>query len=194
MLSERCHPNSLGHNFMFATLDRSDGSVRFCDEREPRRNAEMIMAAFAPLPLVEFNLGTPRRPDREGIGLAPPRRTGGRSAAGCRRGRSLDLRQRPRPGTPLVTSLGFAVALAHFPRAPLQPLSPSRPDHRATRDQQERSLGHRRRDLDRPDSHQSIAANRPLFATHRLPCTRERTRAKKRTSAGSARPRNPRRP
>jgi hypothetical protein len=53
MLSERCHPNSLGHNFMFATLDRSDGSIRFCDEREPQRNAEMIMAALAPLPLVE---------------------------------------------------------------------------------------------------------------------------------------------
>jgi hypothetical protein len=33
-LSERCHPNALGHNFMFAKLDRSDGSVRFSDERE----------------------------------------------------------------------------------------------------------------------------------------------------------------
>ncbi len=53
ILSERCHPNSLGHNFMFAALDRSDGSVRFCDEREPQRNAEMIMAALAPLPLIE---------------------------------------------------------------------------------------------------------------------------------------------
>ena len=53
MLSERCHPNSLGHNFMFATLDRSDGSIRFCDERGLQRNAEMIMAALAPLLLVE---------------------------------------------------------------------------------------------------------------------------------------------
>jgi hypothetical protein len=53
MLSERCHPNSLGHNFMFAKLDRSDGTVRFCDEREPARNTEMILAALAPLPLVE---------------------------------------------------------------------------------------------------------------------------------------------
>jgi hypothetical protein len=25
MLSERCHPNSLGHNFMFSTLDRTNG-------------------------------------------------------------------------------------------------------------------------------------------------------------------------
>jgi hypothetical protein len=28
-LSERCHPNSLGHNFMFSKLDRTDASVRF---------------------------------------------------------------------------------------------------------------------------------------------------------------------
>jgi hypothetical protein len=53
MLSERCHPNSLGHNFMFAELDRTDGTVRFCDEREPARNGELIIGALAPLPLVE---------------------------------------------------------------------------------------------------------------------------------------------
>jgi hypothetical protein len=52
-LSEHCHPNSLGHNFMFSTLDRSDGSVRYCDEREPERNAHTIMAALILLPLVE---------------------------------------------------------------------------------------------------------------------------------------------
>jgi hypothetical protein len=52
MLSERCHPNSLGHNFMFSTLDRTNGTVRFCDEREPARNGQMILAALAPLPLV----------------------------------------------------------------------------------------------------------------------------------------------
>jgi hypothetical protein len=28
-LSERCHPNAMGHNFMFAKLDRTDGSVSF---------------------------------------------------------------------------------------------------------------------------------------------------------------------
>jgi hypothetical protein len=27
--------------------------VRFCDEREPARNGQMIFAALAPLPLVE---------------------------------------------------------------------------------------------------------------------------------------------
>lgn len=53
MLSERCHPNSLGHNFMFSKLDRTDGTIRFCDEQEPARNGQMILAALAPLPLVE---------------------------------------------------------------------------------------------------------------------------------------------
>lgn len=53
MLSERCHPNSLGHNFMFSKLDRTDGTVRFCDEREPGRNGQMILAALAPFPLLE---------------------------------------------------------------------------------------------------------------------------------------------
>jgi hypothetical protein len=52
-LSERCHPNSLGHNFMFAELDRTDGTVRFCNEREPKHNGELIIAALIPLPLVE---------------------------------------------------------------------------------------------------------------------------------------------
>src|ERR1700730_15054063 len=53
ILSERCHPNSLGHNFMFSKLDRTDGSVRFFDEREPERNGQMILAALAAFPLVE---------------------------------------------------------------------------------------------------------------------------------------------
>ena len=53
MLSERCHPNALGHNFMFSELNRTDGTVRYCDEREPARNGQIIMAALAPLPLAE---------------------------------------------------------------------------------------------------------------------------------------------
>jgi hypothetical protein len=53
MLSERCHPNSLGHNFMFSQLDRANGTVRFSDEREPARNTQMILAALATLPLTE---------------------------------------------------------------------------------------------------------------------------------------------
>jgi hypothetical protein len=53
ILSERCHPNSLGHNLMFSRLDGTDGTVRFSDERGPERNGHMILAALAPLPLVE---------------------------------------------------------------------------------------------------------------------------------------------
>lgn len=52
-LCERCHPNSLGHNFMFAKLDRSTGSVAYSDERTPDRNVDLILAALAPFPLVE---------------------------------------------------------------------------------------------------------------------------------------------
>jgi hypothetical protein len=53
ILSERAHPNSLGHHFMFSELDTTDGSTTYSDERAPRRNAEMIWAAITPLPLVE---------------------------------------------------------------------------------------------------------------------------------------------
>lgn len=52
-LSERCHPNALGHNFMFARLDRSDGTVQFMDERNADQNGHLIIAALAMLPLVE---------------------------------------------------------------------------------------------------------------------------------------------
>jgi hypothetical protein len=53
ILSERCHPNSSGHNFMFSKLNHSDASVSFSDEREPGRNGQMILAALGPLPLIE---------------------------------------------------------------------------------------------------------------------------------------------
>jgi len=53
MRSERCHPNSLGHYFMFSAFDRSEGSTLYSDEREPARNPHMIIAALIPLPLVE---------------------------------------------------------------------------------------------------------------------------------------------
>jgi hypothetical protein len=47
MLSERCHPNSLGHNFMFSRLNRTDGTVRFCDEREPNRNGACSLRSMS---------------------------------------------------------------------------------------------------------------------------------------------------
>ncbi len=52
-LSERCHPNAAGHNFMFSKLDRADGSIEFMDERDPDRNAQLVIAALIPLPLIE---------------------------------------------------------------------------------------------------------------------------------------------
>lgn len=53
ILSERAHPNSLGHNYMFSELDTADGSTSYSDERSPEGNAKMILAALLPLPLVE---------------------------------------------------------------------------------------------------------------------------------------------
>ena len=43
----------MGHNFMFSKLDVTDGTVRFFDEREPTHNGKAILAAAAPLQLVE---------------------------------------------------------------------------------------------------------------------------------------------
>jgi hypothetical protein len=50
-LSERCHPNAPGHNFMFAKLDRTDATIDFTDKRNPEWNGHMIFVAFGTLPL-----------------------------------------------------------------------------------------------------------------------------------------------
>jgi hypothetical protein len=52
-LSERCHPNSAGHNFMFSKLDTKTGSVTYFEEREPANNGDLIIGAILLLPLVE---------------------------------------------------------------------------------------------------------------------------------------------
>ncbi len=52
-LSERCHPNALGHYFLFAKLDHSDGSVQYGDEHDAAHNANMVLAAVIILPLAE---------------------------------------------------------------------------------------------------------------------------------------------
>ncbi len=52
-LSERCHPNAAGHSQLFSKLDRSDGTVRYCDEFDEKRNAHMVFAALAIMPLLE---------------------------------------------------------------------------------------------------------------------------------------------
>ena len=55
-LSERCHPNALGHTFMFARFDRSAESYRFCDERDPDKNGVMILAVLEFLPPLESTM------------------------------------------------------------------------------------------------------------------------------------------
>jgi aspartyl-tRNA(Asn)/glutamyl-tRNA(Gln) amidotransferase subunit B len=52
-LSERCHPNALGHNLMFGTFDRATENYRFCDERHPDKNAIMLLAVLDLLPPTE---------------------------------------------------------------------------------------------------------------------------------------------
>jgi hypothetical protein len=52
-LSERCHPNSFGHHFMFAILDRELGSITYTDESAPEMNAQMVLASVTVLNLVE---------------------------------------------------------------------------------------------------------------------------------------------
>jgi hypothetical protein len=52
-LSERCHPNSAGHNFMFSKLDTKTGSVTYFEEREPANNGDLIIGAILLLPLIE---------------------------------------------------------------------------------------------------------------------------------------------
>lgn len=52
-LSERCHPNALGHNFMFATFDKSSVTYRFTDERDPDQNGSMVLGILDLLPAVE---------------------------------------------------------------------------------------------------------------------------------------------
>jgi hypothetical protein len=44
-LSERCHPNSRGHFGMFATLDRSTGTVAYSDAKNSKADRAAIMPA-----------------------------------------------------------------------------------------------------------------------------------------------------
>ena len=53
-LSERCHPNSLGHPWMFSKLDTSDGTVNFSDLT--RVEADQIAIIPAALQIVFFVL------------------------------------------------------------------------------------------------------------------------------------------
>ncbi|NKM36340.1 hypothetical protein [Rhizobium laguerreae] len=55
-LSERCHPNYMGHVALFSELNREDGSVSFRKERHPDTNAQAVLGAYLFLPLVEDKL------------------------------------------------------------------------------------------------------------------------------------------
>ncbi|MGJ5206371.1 hypothetical protein [Bradyrhizobium sp. HKCCYLR20261] len=52
-LSERCHPNTSGHYFMFATLNRNEGRINYSDDAAPQRSSGLILAALAVTPFVE---------------------------------------------------------------------------------------------------------------------------------------------
>lgn len=56
-LSERCHPNMMGHQYMFGTLDRSDGTVRFSDERDPTGNLRLLLGGVSMTPFVARRTG-----------------------------------------------------------------------------------------------------------------------------------------
>ena len=99
----------LGHNFMFSKLDRTDGTVRFCDEREPARNGQMILAALAPFAAGGIDIGSARRADREGLGPSPPGRAGWRSG-----GAPAGLTLRLEPGESLFRSIHLNIPTARF--------------------------------------------------------------------------------
>ncbi|MET4208285.1 aspartyl/glutamyl-tRNA(Asn/Gln) amidotransferase B subunit [Bradyrhizobium sp. LA2.1] len=52
-LSERCHPNALGHTYLFGRLDLPKETYHFSDERDPDKNGLFILAALGFLPAVE---------------------------------------------------------------------------------------------------------------------------------------------
>lgn len=53
MLSERCHPNSMGHHQLFASTDKSDGTVRFSVEKRGSGERQSVIASALLLPFVE---------------------------------------------------------------------------------------------------------------------------------------------
>jgi hypothetical protein len=57
-LSERCHPNSRGHFGMFASLDRTNGTVTFSDGKNTKADQIAIMPAVMLLGLLERTMGS----------------------------------------------------------------------------------------------------------------------------------------
>jgi len=57
-LSERCHPNALGHTYMFAQLDLATETYRFSNERDPYNNCLMMLPALNFLSLAEQTMSS----------------------------------------------------------------------------------------------------------------------------------------
>ncbi|MBY5416204.1 hypothetical protein [Rhizobium leguminosarum] len=55
-LSERCHPNAMGHVRMYSELNREDASVNFRGELHAEANAAAVLSAYAILALGESRL------------------------------------------------------------------------------------------------------------------------------------------
>ena len=53
ILSERCHPNSLGHHMFFATLDTDTGTTTFSDNKYREENLGQILGATVLIVAVE---------------------------------------------------------------------------------------------------------------------------------------------
>ena len=52
-LSERCHPNAQGHHQMFATTDKSDGTVKFSESKRRKDSQDRIIGSLMLVPLIE---------------------------------------------------------------------------------------------------------------------------------------------
>jgi hypothetical protein len=57
LLSERCHPNYLGHHAMFGTLDTRTGTTEYSESKDLEGNSHAIFACMALIRLVEKCIG-----------------------------------------------------------------------------------------------------------------------------------------
>ena len=55
-LSERCHPNSLGHHFFFSTLDTNTGTSTYSDEKNRQVNFDHILGGAMLIGLAENSI------------------------------------------------------------------------------------------------------------------------------------------
>jgi hypothetical protein len=77
MLSEWCHPNSLGHYMFFATLDTETGTVTYSDQKHGQEKLDVILGASLLILVVENSIV---RLDEAILGLAELHSNAHRSA------------------------------------------------------------------------------------------------------------------